>query len=140
MDKLINKKFGRLKVIKEIPPPPEIKYASNIGKWYECECKCGKIIPVPKQSLISHRVNSCGCLKSEIARETLKQNKIKMIENGNTTAPKSKIRYITYDGREQSLSDWAKEIGITREALRQRLEKYTEEEALSMKRGKKDGN
>lgn len=139
MDYMKNRKFGRLKVIKEISPPINIEYASNIGKWYECECKCGKIIQVPKQSLISGAVSSCGCYRSEIARETLKKNRIKMIENGNTTAPKSKIRYLTYNNETKSLSAWAKELDITREALRQRLKKYTVEEAISMERRNKDG-
>lgn len=141
MDKMIGRKFGRLKVISETTPPLDIKYAKNIGKWYNCKCKCdNKIIPVSKMSLLNGSVKSCGCLRSEIAKKTLYDNKQKMIDNGNNTIPKSKVRYLELNGETKSLSAWAKEIGITKEALRKRLKNHSVEEALTMKRGKSNGD
>lgn len=141
MDKMIGRKFGRLKVIEETSPPSDIKYAKNIGKWYNCKCKCdGKIIPVSKMSLLNGSVSSCGCYRSQRAKEILLKNKQTMIENGNTTAPKSKIKNLSLNGETKSLSAWANEIGITREALRKRLKTHSVEEALTMKRGIENGN
>jgi hypothetical protein len=141
MDKMIGRKFGRLKIISETSPPSDIEYAKTIGKWYNCQCKCdGKIIPVSKMSLLNGSTSSCGCLRSEIAKQTLNDNKKKMIANGNDTTPKSKVRYLEFEGEKKSLSAWAKELGITKEALRKRLKTHTVEESLTMKRGIDNGN
>ncbi len=44
-------------------------------------------------------------------------------------------RMFTHDGRTMCIADWAAEIGITRERLRQRLLKYSPEVALTTPRG-----
>ncbi|MBP90187.1 MAG: hypothetical protein CMJ64_26340 [Planctomycetaceae bacterium] len=40
-------------------------------------------------------------------------------------------RHLTYDGKTQSIPAWAREVGITREALRYRLKRMPIAEALT---------
>ena len=61
--------------------------------------------------------------------ETL--NKEQMIRNGNTTAPKAKI--IDFNGQSKSITGWAKDIGISKQALSKRLKKLPVEKALTIK-------
>lgn len=49
-------------------------------------------------------------------------------------------RMFTHDGRTMCIADWAVEIGITREALRQRLLRYPPEVALTTPRGEQPPN
>lgn len=53
-DPFIGQKFGKLTVLKIIPPP--------IGgeKKIECQCDCGNIITINKQSLIRGNYKTCG--------------------------------------------------------------------------------
>ena len=55
---LINKKFGRLRVV-------EKSYVDNRGQRWKCLCKCGKIIYSTTNDLTSGHTSSCGC-KCEI--------------------------------------------------------------------------
>lgn len=59
---LINKKFGRLTVIE---PAESIFYAGKKRGTFKCKCDCGKEIVVLRDSLISGKTQSCGCLKEE---------------------------------------------------------------------------
>ncbi len=53
----------------------------------------------------------------------------RFVQNSNT----SKNRYIEFDGRTQTLSQWAREIGIERHSLLQRIQRHGVEKALSTK-------
>lgn len=61
---LTGRKFGRLTVISE---------ATHKDKWghrlWECQCKCGDIVPVKCGNLINGDTKSCGCLRRETSRE-----------------------------------------------------------------------
>lgn len=58
----IGKKFGRLTVIKRV---------NDVGlSRYLCKCDCGNEIVVAGNTL-GRSVNSCGCLKSELSKESL---------------------------------------------------------------------
>lgn len=134
--------FTRLIVIEEnISPPKEKKYAKDVGKWHRCMCSCKNhtIIDVPEMSLLNGSTKSCGCLRQEKARKQIAINRKKMIKNGNTTRPKSTTSKLTYDGKTKSLTEWANDIGITKQALSKRLKKMTVQEALT-KEAKSNGN
>ena len=60
----------------------------------------------------------------------------RFVQNSNT----SRNVYYTYDGKTMTASQWARELGITRNALLYRIRNYGYEKALSLKgnlRGKK---
>ena len=70
---LIGKKFNRLTVVDYA-----IGYVSPNGakkKQWLCCCDCGNEITVTTSSLISGKIKSCGCLKSEKTIERNKSNK-----------------------------------------------------------------
>lgn len=56
-DRLINKKFGYLTVIKEVSK-------SNGRRRLKCKCRCGKIKIFRKDCIVSGATKSCGCYKS----------------------------------------------------------------------------
>lgn len=45
-------------------------YTGNNQMWH-CKCACGKEIDVLRDSLISGKTKSCGCLKEQMRKETL---------------------------------------------------------------------
>ena len=63
---LVGKRFGRLIVIKRVPPP--LKDKTKKPYWL-CKCDCGKIKVVLSTSLIGGRTKSCGCLRKN--KETI---------------------------------------------------------------------
>lgn len=126
--------FTRLTIVKEnVEPPKEKKYAKDIGKWHKCRCNCNKhtIVIVPEMSLLNGHVKSCGCLRSEKAKEQIIINRKQMIKNGNTTRPITKTSSLTHNGETKSLTEWADDIGITKQALSKRLKKMPLKEALT---------
>lgn len=118
-------KFGKLTVLKQIPRPKEKKY----GIWYECQCSCEKkkIIITTEYSLVNNKCTSCGCYRSEKARAQIKVNREIMKQNGSSTRNKKTI-YYNLCGEEKTCSQWAKEFGISRQALWNKLKKYTIDE------------
>lgn len=135
--------FNRLVVIEEdVEPPKEKKYAKDIGKWHKCICSCEKhtIIIVPEMSLLNKSTQSCGCLKSEKAKEQISINRKQMIKNGNTTRPTSKVHNLEFNGETKTLTEWANDIGITKQALSKRLKTLSVKEALTKEVRNKNGN
>ncbi len=57
---LINKTFGKLKVIEEILTSDKI----NRIQWL-CQCSCGNKVVVKRGNLLSGNTESCGCTKSK---------------------------------------------------------------------------
>lgn len=48
---------------------------------------------------------------------------------------KKHVRFITYDGRTQTIGQWTKELGLGKETIRERLKRgWTEKEAISGKK------
>ena len=126
--------FNRLEVIEiNVEPPKEKKYAKKLGKWCRCRCKCKNIIVVPEASLLNKSTQSCGCLRAEIAKEQLKMNRKNGIKVG------AKGYKLTHNDETKSLTEWANDIGITKQALSKRLKTLSLEEALT-KEVKKNGN
>ena len=57
---LVDERFGRLTVIKEV------KERKNKKIFWECLCDCGKTTNVQSYHLKSGRIKSCGCIRKEI--------------------------------------------------------------------------
>lgn len=135
--------FTRLIVIEtNIEPSKEKTYAKNIGKWHRCMCNCENhtIVEVPEVSLLNESTKSCGCLRKETAKKQIKLNREQMKKNGNSTRPISKTFNLTFNGETKSLTEWADDIGITKQALSKRLKKLSLEEALTKEVKNKDDN
>lgn len=135
--------FNRLMVIEpNVEPPIDKNYAKDIGKWHRCLCNCRKhsIVLVPEMSLLNGSTQSCGCLRREKAKKQIAINREQMIKNGNTTTPTSKVHNLEFDGETKSITQWAKDIGITKQALSERLKRMPVEKALTMKGREKNGN
>ena len=59
---LTGKKFSRLLVLKNVPPPETVKHKCS---YWLCQCDCGNQIIVSSHSLTSGNTQSCGCLAFE---------------------------------------------------------------------------
>lgn len=70
---MIGKRFGRLTVKSQSDPPSNLaqKTINSKGKWYLCDCDCGKEHVVCGVHLRDGAVRSCGCLKSHLRQERL---------------------------------------------------------------------
>ena len=55
---LLNQRFGKLRVIKEIPN-------DTSQRTWECKCDCGATTYLTTHLLLSGHTKSCGCLRSE---------------------------------------------------------------------------
>ena len=55
---LINQRFGKLTVIKQLP-------SKNSRTYWQCQCDCGRIVDVCARDLTSGDTKSCGCLFSK---------------------------------------------------------------------------
>lgn len=62
---MMNKTFGRLKVIKE-----GNKTKDNHKKWI-CLCTCGNIKEIDGRDLRRKKTTSCGCLRNELTKERI---------------------------------------------------------------------
>lgn len=135
--------FNRLMVTEaNVEPPIDKSYARDIGRWHKCLCSCRKhsIVLVPESSLLKGNTQSCGCLRREKAKEQINVNREQMIKNGNNTTPTSKVHNLEFNGESKSITKWADDIGITKQALSKRLKKMPVEKALTMKGRNKNGN
>jgi hypothetical protein len=141
-ESLVGKTINRIYVIEQVNRPEGEKYKkSSKTDWYKCRCICKEDNPtfiISGHSLRKGYVKSCGCLRREIAAEQIKRNREKMIESGNTTRPHSKTNMIPFRNETKCLSEWAKDIGISKSALSNRIQSgWTMEEALTTKKGEK---
>jgi hypothetical protein len=69
-DDLTGRHFGQLTVLKR-DYETEKQHSGNT--YWLCECKCGKQVSVVRNSLISGKTKSCGCLRKKISSEHLKK-------------------------------------------------------------------
>lgn len=60
-------KFGRWMILYVLP----MKAGSKLGTEYMCQCDCGTIRAVNRQSLAQDRSTSCGCKRVEATKEKL---------------------------------------------------------------------
>lgn len=64
---LTGQTFGNLKVLNKSIQIPNNKQKQ--GVWWDCECKCGKIVQVLTKSLKCGQTTSCGCTYSNCSPE-----------------------------------------------------------------------
>lgn len=64
---LVGMKFGRLTVLERADDRVNKKGKHSI--MWKCLCECGNIKVISRNSLLSHNVQSCGCLRAEKTRE-----------------------------------------------------------------------
>lgn len=72
-ENLLNKRFGKLFVIKLIIKNKKTKQLLQKDILWKCKCDCGKTKLISHRNLLSYCSNSCGCLKLD--------NRFKTIEN-----------------------------------------------------------
>lgn len=83
---LLNKKFGRLLVIKETN-----KRADGGSIVWKCKCDCGNIVEVSSKRLINKIQESCGCLQKERQQNSIKSlNDKQHVEETNLDLIKKK--------------------------------------------------
>ena len=70
LENLSGKKFGKLTVI------DKDKQGSKNNTLWKCKCDCGNNVLVIHSRLTSGNVQSCGCLRSEFAKEKFSKNNI----------------------------------------------------------------
>ena len=124
--KLENRKFGRLTAIKIVG---QSKWGHYI--WF-CECDCGNSVEVISRSLNSGETKSCGCLRKETARHSIK--KLHLVQKGkgnpfygkhHTPETKDKIRNSNYHTNEFGENNPAWNPNLTDEERRTKRN-YTE--------------
>jgi len=57
---LVNRRFGKLLVVKKVERPPGVKHRNAM--WL-CQCACGGTKVAMSQHLLSGATQSCGCLR-----------------------------------------------------------------------------
>lgn len=72
---MIGKKFNRWTVINEAEKPVKSK---QTGQFWVCKCECGSEKIVYGVSLRNGNSKSCGCLKSEVLSEKMKETRLKI--------------------------------------------------------------
>ena len=101
---LVGMKFGRLVVLERADNKIK-KNGKSLVMW-RCLCKCGNIKVVSRDSLLSSRVQSCGCLRAEKTSERRFKHGLRRTQLYNVWAniktrcynPK-KDTYIYYGGK-----------------------------------------
>lgn len=63
---LIGKKIGKLTVV-------NLAYKKGKRKYFKCQCECGNVTFVERDSLVKNRTRSCGCLRQETSKQSLKR-------------------------------------------------------------------
>lgn len=64
--------FGKLTVL-ERDFEAEKLHPSRSGSYWKCQCECGNIKTVVRNSLLKGTTKSCGCLRQEAASKRMKQ-------------------------------------------------------------------
>lgn len=97
---LVGKQFGKLTVI--------ARHGTNEHRQalWRCACSCGGETVLPTSALKSGGTKSCGCLAHQAKSRSWR---------GDYT--------VTYNGKTQTVSEWAEEVGINYFTLYRRLER-----------------
>lgn len=78
--------FGRLRAIRPVPSPPEIKQRTIC---WECICSCGSTTIVEGRLLRNGHTQSCGCLQRERTKENNKLNPSRLTHGHTRNRTKS---------------------------------------------------
>lgn len=103
---LTGKQFGRLTVIKRVPP-------ENGRTCWECRCECGNTVNVRSDCLTSGATQSCGCLTHDkdmpevIKADFVGGTQVSKIQGKPTKANKSGVVGVNWD---KSRNKWQASI------------------------------
>lgn len=133
---IAGQRFGRLTVLR----PVGVRSRRPICRLWLCRCDCGREHVTDTNRLTKGNVLSCGCLARGVeialgrtvadaaARVGLSasslRHRIKRGEPPALAAARPRVhlgRLVTFRGQTRNLSEWAAVLGISREAMRQRL-------------------
>lgn len=106
---LTGQRFGRLVVVEAFRP----RQASL--RW-RCRCDCGGEATVMGANLTSGNQVSCGCYRREMASRIGRQNVHHFDGKRNR-------HEVTYQGRTQSVTEWANELKLPRARMYYHLNK-----------------
>lgn len=123
--------FNRLKIIRYLPiDEREGKYL-DAGNVYECECRCGNKVIAQECDIVSGHTKSCGCLKNEFLSRYSKSGEREKLMRLRGQKPGRPGSVITSEsGKSLSIPEWAKEFGISRQALYKKLQTKSIDEII----------
>lgn len=129
----LNKTYNELTIKGPIEKPNTDKYKSWNSVWVHCECSCGCDggVDVPLYGIKKGFIKSCGHLRSEVARKSLKKI--------HETNPTPTAIYLTYEDKTLNISEWAEETGIPRTTIMYRMNKGLPIEKILERKPKKNG-
>lgn len=115
-DDIQGKRFGRLVVVEKTE-----KYKKGEGYIWKCQCDCGNETYVPVALLKSGKTKSCGCIKDESVKISLKKmhkENLKCVADGSSVLlarpgkkpPKSNTSGHIGVSWDSSRSKWASQI------------------------------
>lgn len=137
-----NQVFNDLTIIRELTKDeiPEGKY-KNYEHLYKCKCKCGNTTIATEYDIVSGHTKSCGCLRArrtgEYARSGERERKLKA-QGKRVGCTAFRMLTDNETGRSMSLSDWAKEFGISKQCLHIRLKTKSFDELVAYYKNKKE--
>ena len=100
---LTGRTFGRLHVLEYVGS--SLPSTGRKGSLWKCRCDCGQEVLSEARTLRLGSKKSCGCLRSDLVR----QRRI------------DKAQKITFQGETKTIAEWAKKLGLTNGAIRDRL-------------------
>lgn len=107
-DILIGQKFGKLKVMGELPK-------SKLGQTrFKCHCDCGNDIEVYGANLLYNQTRSCGCV-----------HKLSFYNDTISKANKSGVKGVHYNKRNNK---WVAKLTVKGEIYKKEFEKFEEAE------------
>lgn len=135
---LTGQRFGRLEVLGRAA-----SYQNIHAKWV-CQCECGNLTEVMGQHLRAGRTKSCGCAlaNANAARlsKPIRQKRHLRLVVEHKKKPMGVMRQITYGGKTQGLSEWAREMGLNFQTIQYRLDNgWDVERALTTPSRKQKG-
>ena len=119
--------FGRLTVLRRGPDRLEGPNKTRPRVVFQCQCVCGKVVPVRSHSLLSGRTQSCGCLRVDLLKtnahrrkddspETLQKRKAKRTLQGYIKHLREKYN-LSYEKFQQMVTSQNNECAICGEDM-----------------------
>lgn len=133
--------FGRLRVLKQVPPP-------RTNTFWRCRCVCGRTVIVTGGNLRSGRSRSCGCLKRELMLQRFTKHGAChtpeyrcWISAKNRCYNQKSQDYVDYGGRGITMCEaWRRDFLAFRSAVGPRPSTNHSLDRIDVNRGYEPGN